>query len=102
MPSIEEDTRLLTKLGEELGGFGPCPCCHGARRLLVHDAAYPASPPQHVICCHCSGTGIVGLELMPLPEATVGPRVGAADAFAEDNLARDVEAAAAERTLDVD
>lgn len=38
-----------------------CLCCQGKRVLLVYspDAAIDGTPPVEMICCHCSGSGVI-------------------------------------------
>lgn len=51
---------------EAPGYFVECPCCHGARALLLVDFADVAglrlSTETFVFCCHCQGEGRIPAE----------------------------------------
>jgi hypothetical protein len=53
-------TVIITKEGEQ-SPFVICPCCHGEKFLLVHDANRPDDPPARVMCCHCTN-GIISTD----------------------------------------
>lgn len=50
----------------------PCPCCKGSGVLMVYAADLASMlPPNRETCCHCSGEGVVPIEVEPVERVEV-------------------------------